>query len=292
MSPMLIGGPFMNVAGGGGFPDDTELFIRYAQAHYTPMHPTSGFNEGFTIFPPVNAVRTGLGRDMLIMIVSGAQLPTTAGWPSGDDFFGPNGNGTLSGGWYEPGTGGLWRRTVGNTLKTNIFQRQPDGTALDNFIVPAVYQTDPLLVMQVVLGQNRNIPGITLNDWVGIDFGTDPDTTWSINSGTYGAAFRQIELLFGHRQTTKVGVGNHIAAPLVSAIDSTGGWLQMASAGYQDEWTWSVNDYQYTSWLTMWGRYVFSSPDADSSKARTIGWSPAITNVQYFNTYARFETGT
>jgi hypothetical protein len=286
--PLIFSGPLIGPPGGGGpqWPTDTSPYLEYAEQHFTTFDFANQGNNGFTISPPPGTDRTSLGRSIALAIISGAELNTVLINPTGsDDFW------TLNPGWVDVGQ---WRRINPNStlLRTMLFYRRFDGTASDDLIVPAYHTFNNFSVTYLILGQHTTTPAMRKTGEIG--WSADGSTVFDIGGGTYANDFNVMELLFAHRRYTVAdNFGSFIAAPTLDNIDVTGGWLEIFKGVDQSVYTNAIGgaQIQNTQWLHFWGRHKATSPDADSSKARTFAYTPSPQFANQFVVYFRYEIG-
>lgn len=280
--------PIIETTEGGGFPDDTQLFIRSVEHHFTVHNLITGLNDGYTFPMPAGVKRTGLDRDAFVAIISGANITTTTDWPEPSDAFA-----TQNPGWDDFNVAQEWRRTVPNItlLKSTLLRRRPDGTANDFFVIPDGYQSDDFQVTFVVFGQNNTIPNVRLTGTHLAGFNADSSQTWDIGAhSTWPSDFNCMEVMYAAKKYTTAIPANYLVAPTIAGINPTGGWLELVSATQQTQVPGVADDVQVTQWCNMYARFLANSPDADSTKARTFTYTPSIQSPN-FGCYFRFELG-
>ena len=287
--PLIFMGPLGGSPGGGGpqpptWPTDTSPYLQYSEQHFVNSLGDAGGNEGFTIQVPAGVDRTSINRSIAICCVSGALLDTFAQNPINDDFF------DLNPGWREDSNlGGAWRRISGNgALRTNLFYRRFTGTTDDEFVVPASYQNDSFSVTYLIMGQNASSPFMRMAGQGSLN--NKFDTAFDIAAHTYANDFNNMEFLYAHRRYTVQTPNPFLAVPTIDAIDTTGGWLEIWSAVDQRTYPNLGNTIQCTQWLQFWGRFMASTPDANSAVARTFTYTPTQ-GANQTAVYFRYELG-
>lgn len=281
--------PIIETTEGGGFPDDTQIFIRSVEQHFTVHNNVTQSNFGYTFPMPAGVKRTGLDRDAFVAIISGSLIGTSTDWPQAGDAFA-----SANPGWDDFNVAQEWRRTVPNNtlLRSTLLRRRPDGTNDDFFVIPADYQFNNFMVTFVVFGQNSTTPQTRITGSHLAGFNADSSPTWDISSfATWPTDFNCMEVMYAAKRFTTSTPAEYLGALTISPIDTTGGWLQLVSATDQSQYPNVGDDSQCNMWCNMFARFLVTSPDADSTKARTFTYGPAHGNSPNFGCYFRFELG-
>jgi hypothetical protein len=281
--------PTIDVTEGPSFPDDTQLFIRSVEQHFTVHNPVTQSNFDYTFPMPAGVKRTGLDRDAFVVIISGANIATTTDWPQAGDAIA-----AANPGWDDFNVAQEWRRTVPNNtlLKSTLLRRRPTGDANDFFVIPADYQFDNFMVTFVVFGQNSTTPQTRLTGTHLAGFNADSSPTWDVSAySTWPNDFNCMEVLYAAKRYTTSTPANYLGALTISPIDTTGGWLQLVSETDQSQYPNIGDDSQCNMWCNMFARFLVTTPDANSTIARTFTYGPAHGNSPNFGCYFRFELG-
>lgn len=281
--------PEVDDGAGAGFPTDTQIFIRSVEQHFTLHNPVTQSNFGYTFPMPAGVIRTGLTRDAFVVIISGANIATTTDWPQAGDAFA-----TANPGWDDFNVAQEWRRTVPNNtlLKTTLLRRRPDGTANDFFVIPADYQFSNFSVTFIVFGQNGNTPQTRITGSHLAGFNADSSSVWDVSAyATWPTDFNCMEVLYANKRYTTSTPAQYLGALTLSPINQTGGWLQLVSATDQSQYFNISTDEQNNQWVQCFARFMTTSPDANSTIARTFTYGPTHGNSPNFACYFRFELG-
>jgi hypothetical protein len=259
---MIIGGVLGGaVGGGGGFPQDTDIFIRDSVlTFHEPLGSAFDWDLGnpaisLPAFP--GTVTSGQDRDMLGVIVGGPLIDA----PSGTDFITSNPKWHIGAvqrpnlaGWHSFGDSG------GNNY-CELFWRIADGSADDTWQFPAGEEFAPFYTIQFQLGKNRNdFTRAGADELFGISAPlASTDAPFNIiGSGSPTGEFRAFELVYAH-----------------AAADFRG----------ND----GVSLKQKSFWVYLGGRYIFSSPDGDSNPTQTITYGPSTTSAEFTIAFQRFR---
>jgi hypothetical protein len=281
--------PTIDVTEGPSFPDDTQLFIRSVEQHFTVHNPVTQSNFGYTFPLPAGVKRTGLDRDAFVVIISVSNIATTTDWPQAGDAFA-----SQNPGWDDFNVAQEWRRTVPNNtlLKSTLLRRRPDGTANDFFVIPADYQFHNFSVTFIVFGQNSTTPQTRITGSHLAGFNADSSNVWDISSfATWPTDFNCMEVMYANKRFTTSTPANYLGALTLAPIDQTGGWLELVSATDQSQYPNVGDDAQNNQWVQCFARFLVTSPDANSTIARTFTYGPAHGNSPNFACYFRFELG-
>lgn len=289
---MIVGGVLGGAApGGGGFPQDTDIFIRDSVlTFHEPLGSAFDWDLGnpaisLPAFP--GTVTSGQDRDMLGVIVGGPLIDA----PSGTDFITSNPKWHIGAvqrpnlaGWHSFGDSG------GNNY-CELFWRIADGSADDTWQFPAGEEFAPFYTIQFQLGKNRNdFTRAGADELFGISAPVaSTDAPFNIiGSGSPTGEFRAFELVYAHKHYT-AGPPDLNGTFFVNNPGLSGGYLEMALAAADFRGNDGVSLKQKSFWVYLGGRYIFSSPDGDSNPTQTITYGPSITSAEFTIAFQRFR---